>query len=126
MRIVEIFFSDALNVYSTIALTRLGLNRPRIVFIIKMPNGVDHKTYLTCYHEIHQLKVIDLLDLNVIHPALGKLDSAIRDLLGVQNCCLRQKCISHGSKACTLMDIFFDTLIWFPPLSSCTRKFPST
>ena len=108
VRIVQIFFSDAANVYSTIALTRLGLTRPRIVFFIKMPEHVDFKTYLTCYHEIHSLKIIDLSDLGFMHPALGKLDSAIRDTLGVQNCCLRPKCISDGSRTCTLMDSYYD------------------
>ena len=44
-----------------------------------------------------------------MHPAVGKLDSAIRDLLGVKNCCLLTRCISNGTKTCTVIDSFFDT-----------------
>ena len=94
VRIVEIFFSDAANVYSTIALTRLGLNRPRIMFIIKIPERVDFKTYLTCYHEIHTLKIIDLSDLDFMHPALGKT----RDRVNVTQHPAgdRQECLHEG------------------------------
>ena len=79
------------------------------MFIVIMPPLVDIKTYLTCYHEIHTLKIIDLSDLGFMHPALGKLDSAVRELLGVQNCCLRTQCI-RGPKGCNIMDSYYGML----------------
>ena len=41
-----------------------------------------------------------------MHPAVGKLDKAVRELLGVLNCCLRAQCI-RGPKGCNIMDSYY-------------------